>query len=208
MKRRIRKLFVYIVVLTFICSSAGAGSVFADEPVPVNDTDKNLSLDDPSDLAGTDHDLSGVPAGDLSMDEGSGSDEDAGTEGGSNESSGTEGGEGGETTENAEETEGNTEETAENTETATEETENKEKEKEGYTPSIENAYCMRCFRLKHYDERKEEKRMPNEEIIKRVNQSDGFVFFLVDFLNINLETIRLFKQLELPKVFLLCFFAY
>lgn len=69
----------------------------------------------------------------------------------------------------------------------------------GYTTCLKNKYCRRCFRLKYYGEKKEEK-VDELEILKRVNKGTGIVFFLIDFLNINKETIALFKKIKLKKV--------
>lgn len=75
-----------------------------------------------------------------------------------------------------------------------------DKEKIGYTPNIKNEYCMRCFRLKNYGEKKEEEKIDEERIIKKVNKSKGIVFFLIDYLNLNKYTLEIFKKINLPKI--------
>lgn len=70
----------------------------------------------------------------------------------------------------------------------------------GYTPNIKNEYCMRCFRLKNYGEKKENETVNEEAIIKKVNKSKGIVFFLIDYLNLNKYTLDIFKKINLPKV--------
>ena len=69
----------------------------------------------------------------------------------------------------------------------------------GYTPNLKNNYCKRCFRLKNYGEKKEDM-IDEKSIIKKVNKGIGIAFFLIDFLNINQETINLFKEIKLTKV--------
>jgi len=75
-----------------------------------------------------------------------------------------------------------------------------DKTKLGYTPDIKNVYCMRCFRLKNYGEKKESEFVNEEEIILKVNRSKGVIFFLIDYLNLNKYTLNIFKSLNLPKV--------
>ena len=69
----------------------------------------------------------------------------------------------------------------------------------GYTPDLKNNYCKRCFRLKNYGEKREEK-IDEKKILEKVNKGKGMAFFLIDFLNINKETINLFKKIKLTKV--------
>lgn len=78
----------------------------------------------------------------------------------------------------------------------------KDKNKLGYTPNIKNDYCMRCFRLKNYGEKKEES-IDIDSIFKRVNVSSGIAFFLIDFFNINQYTIGLFNQIKIPKALII-----
>lgn len=75
-----------------------------------------------------------------------------------------------------------------------------DKEKLGYTPNLKNDYCMRCFRLKNYGEKKDDEVVDEKYIINKVNKGKGLVFFLVDFLNINKYSLDIFKRVNLPKV--------
>lgn len=77
------------------------------------------------------------------------------------------------------------------------------KDELGYTPNLKNTYCMRCFRLKNYGEQKEENLIDNAAILKKINHQKGVVFFLIDYLNLNLETLSYFKSITLPKVLLI-----
>ena len=70
--------------------------------------------------------------------------------------------------------------------------------KPGYTPNLKNDYCKRCFRLKNYGEKNEET-VSEENILKKVNKGEGLVFFLVDFLNLNQESISIFNKIKLKK---------
>ena len=71
----------------------------------------------------------------------------------------------------------------------------------GYVKDIKMDYCMRCFRLKHYHEKSDmEFFVDNQKIIDSVNNSEGFVFFFIDILNLYSETINLFKKIKRPKI--------
>ncbi len=69
----------------------------------------------------------------------------------------------------------------------------------GYTPDLKMDYCRRCFRLKNYGEKKEDI-VNEEEIINKINKRKGIAFFLVDYLNINKETVSIFEKIKIPKV--------
>lgn len=71
----------------------------------------------------------------------------------------------------------------------------------GYTPDMEKDYCERCFKITHYNAKIDaDIKINNKELLARINSKGGFVFFLVDFLNIYEEVIDLFKSIELPKM--------
>lgn len=77
---------------------------------------------------------------------------------------------------------------------------NENEEKEGYTPKIENDLCMRCFKLKNYGKViNNGKIQNNEELIKKINNSKGYVLFLVDYLNIYDEVINIYKKIKCNK---------
>lgn len=59
--------------------------------------------------------------------------------------------------------------------------------------------CVRCFKIIHYNMNKEVDIINNEDILKEVNKKNYFVFFLIDFLNINNETINTFKKIKNNK---------
>lgn len=61
--------------------------------------------------------------------------------------------------------------------------------------------CERCFKLKHYNTLiNKGVSIDNEEIIKKINKLNNYVFFLVDFLNIDSEVINIYKKIKCEKV--------
>lgn len=82
-----------------------------------------------------------------------------------------------------------------------------DKNKIGYAPipkSGEAKYCERCFKITHYNEKLI---LPleniNEYIIDEVNKNSKYVFFMIDLLNINEETINTFKSINVPKTLII-----
>lgn len=78
------------------------------------------------------------------------------------------------------------------------------KDNPGYVPESkisDSIYCMRCFRMIHYGENKKIN-TPKEarEIVNKINKDNRFVIFLVDFLNINDEVIKIFKSIKREKM--------
>lgn len=78
------------------------------------------------------------------------------------------------------------------------------KDKKGYIPKEkyeDSSYCLRCFRLKNYNEYQHvDLGNINDIILNKVNSSKGLVFFLIDFLNINEETLNTFKLINNNKI--------
>ena len=79
--------------------------------------------------------------------------------------------------------------------------------KPGYIPdTVESPrYCMRCFRIIHYNDR-----IPmvldniNNKVLDKVNEDiKAYKFFLVDLLNINNEVIDTFKKIKGNKMLLI-----
>lgn len=66
---------------------------------------------------------------------------------------------------------------------------------------IKNAkYCERCFKITHYNEKLiVPLKNINEHVINEVNKNKKYVFFLIDLLNINNETINTFKKIKANK---------
>lgn len=77
------------------------------------------------------------------------------------------------------------------------------KEKQGYIPPEkinDSSYCERCYKIIHYNEKIITKLDNiNDYIIKEVNKKAKYVYFLIDFLNINNETINTFKNIKVDK---------
>ena len=57
---------------------------------------------------------------------------------------------------------------------------------EGYTTSIENDICMRCFRLKNYGEYQmvTKSNEEYESILKEISKTKDLVIYVTDILNI------------------------
>lgn len=83
----------------------------------------------------------------------------------------------------------------------------KKQDELGYIPEnkYENSsYCQRCFKMTHYGINSiDNNPYANEEIIKKINNNKKFTFFLIDFLNINDEVIKLFLQINCEKALII-----
>lgn len=65
-------------------------------------------------------------------------------------------------------------------------------------------YCERCFKIIHYNEKiVTELENINEYIITEVNKKAKYVYFLIDLLNINEETINTYKEIKVPKTLII-----
>lgn len=77
----------------------------------------------------------------------------------------------------------------------------------GYIPFSKKddaSYCKRCFKLIHYGINKDiDTPKSIDSIITSINNSDKYVIFLVDFLNICEETINIFKRINSKKMLLI-----
>lgn len=80
-------------------------------------------------------------------------------------------------------------------------------EEKGYIPMEkyrDSMYCERCFKITHYNAK-----LPvtlknvNDYLLKEVNEKAQYVYFLVDFLNINEETMTTFKKITTSKTLLI-----
>lgn len=68
----------------------------------------------------------------------------------------------------------------------------------------DSQYCERCFKIINYNEKIITK-LPNinQYIIDEVNKKANYVYFLIDFLSINTETIHTFKKINVPKTLII-----
>ena len=68
----------------------------------------------------------------------------------------------------------------------------------------DSQYCERCFKIINYKEKIITK-LPNinQYIIDEVNKKANYVYFLIDFLSINTETIHTFKKINVPKTLII-----
>ena len=64
----------------------------------------------------------------------------------------------------------------------------------GYTPNLDNPYCMRCFKVKNYGETNQVATDKEEylKILKSINKEKSLVLYVIDILNIreNLDDIK------------------
>ena len=74
----------------------------------------------------------------------------------------------------------------------------------GYTKDISMDYCMRCFKLKNYNELINNGiNINNKKLLKNINNRKSFVFFLVDYLNICKEIIDIYKSITNEKMLII-----
>lgn len=68
----------------------------------------------------------------------------------------------------------------------------------------DSSYCERCFKIIHYNERiVTNLDNINGYILEEVNKKAKYVYFLVDLLNINKETLDTFKKVTSPKTLII-----
>lgn len=82
-----------------------------------------------------------------------------------------------------------------------------DREKIGYIrkEKIEDSkYCQRCFRMMHYNENNVIA-LPKDQkyILDSANKTNNYVFFLVDFFNLNYEVINTFKKIKNKKTLII-----
>ena len=71
----------------------------------------------------------------------------------------------------------------------------------GYTPNMDNKLCERCFKLKNYNVLVNQGvNINNDKLLDKINKLNVFVFFLVDFVNLDKEVIDIFKKIKSEKV--------
>ena len=71
----------------------------------------------------------------------------------------------------------------------------------GYTPNMDNKLCERCFKLKNYNILVNQGvNINNDKLLDKINKLNVFVFFLVDFVNLDKEVIDTFKKIKSEKV--------
>lgn len=80
----------------------------------------------------------------------------------------------------------------------------KDKKGLGYTPDINKDYCMRCFRLIHYHDLSKEIAISSRDILDSLNKKrSGLCLFFCDILNFNEESINYYKEIKMPKMFVI-----
>jgi len=78
------------------------------------------------------------------------------------------------------------------------------KDNVGYTPSLDNKLCERCFKLKNYNVLTNMGVViDNKKILNKINKMGCFVIFLCDYLSICKEVIDTYKDIKSKKVFVI-----
>lgn len=81
------------------------------------------------------------------------------------------------------------------------------KEEKGYIREDkykDSKYCERCFKIIHYNEKVvTELENINDYILNELNKKAKYVYFLVDLLNVNKETMSTFKNIKTPKTLII-----
>ena len=68
----------------------------------------------------------------------------------------------------------------------------------------EAQYCERCFKIIHYNDKSVVKlNNVNSYVIETTNNLADYVYFLIDFLNLNKETLDIFKAIKKPKTLII-----
>lgn len=69
---------------------------------------------------------------------------------------------------------------------------------DGYTTSLENDICQRCFRMKNYGEYKTVTKTNEEyiEILKSINHTKDLVLYVVDILNLDQDLTEIQKYIQ------------
>ena len=81
---------------------------------------------------------------------------------------------------------------------------NSDIKKEGYTTNLDNKLCVRCFKLKNYNVLiSKGVKIDNNKILATINKKNIFVLYLVDFLNLDLEVINMFKAINSKKALII-----
>lgn len=82
-----------------------------------------------------------------------------------------------------------------------------DKNKLGYIPENKynnSDYCMRCFRLIHYNDISfSDKELSTNYILDKVNKDNIFKIYVIDFLNINNNTIDIYNRIKGNKLLLI-----
>lgn len=83
----------------------------------------------------------------------------------------------------------------------------KNKDEKGYIREDkykDSSYCERCFKIIHYNEKiVTNLDNINDYILEEVNKKAKYVYFLVDLLNINKDTMNTFKKITSPKTLII-----
>ena len=80
----------------------------------------------------------------------------------------------------------------------------KDELKPGYTKELGMDFCMRCFKLRNYNELiNNGVNIDNKDLLNRINMKNNFVLFLVDYLSIYEEVINIYKGIKCKKMLII-----
>lgn len=68
----------------------------------------------------------------------------------------------------------------------------------GYTPKLDNDYCMRCFKTIHYGTSIDVNNMNNDMIIKKINILNYHTFLITDLINLD-DSINIYNKITTSK---------
>lgn len=78
------------------------------------------------------------------------------------------------------------------------------KEEKGFVKNINFDYCERCFRTINYNELKvSDLKYNNDNLLKKINEQASLTLFLVDFLSLSEEVIKMFKNVKSGKILII-----
>lgn len=77
---------------------------------------------------------------------------------------------------------------------------NTNKDDLGYTPSLDNKYCERCFKTIHYNVEKKIANIDNTKIINHINKLELMTIFITDLISLNQELMKYFNMIKNQKV--------
>lgn len=81
---------------------------------------------------------------------------------------------------------------------------NTDENKNGYVLDINHKCCVRCFKIKNYNNHDIKGSILNNiELLSKINKKNCFTFFLCDFLSLSKKNIDLYLAIENKKVFVI-----
>lgn len=69
----------------------------------------------------------------------------------------------------------------------------------GYTPNLAKDFCVRCFKMRNYNTLIKEASIDNTKLLININKTNYFTCFLIDYLTICSESMRVYQQIKNNK---------